>query len=67
MMTLAQPDDLQLLPDSAELIWGVVAFLILLGLLVGILSLVVSASRGRRTQEERMKRLEERLDRIDSQ
>lgn len=67
MMTLAQPDDLQLLPDSAELIWGVVAFLILLGLLVGILSLVVRASRGRRTQEERMKRLEERLDRIDSQ
>jgi hypothetical protein len=65
-MLLAQAEELQLLPDTAELVWAVVGFALIVAVLVAVVLLLVrNAVGGRRRQERRVGRLEERLDRLE--
>jgi uncharacterized membrane-anchored protein YhcB (DUF1043 family) len=64
-MLLAQAEELQLLPDTAELVWAVVGFALIVAVLVAVVLLLVRNAAGGRQQERRLKRLEERLDRLE--
>jgi hypothetical protein len=57
-----QADDVSLLPDAAELIWGVVAFTVLIGLVILVVVLVVRSAGSRSTTADRLDDVERRLD-----
>lgn len=63
-------NQLELLPDDAELIWGAVGFLLVSVLLVllvvtVVVFLVKRFGSGASQQEDRLQRLEDRMDRLE--
>jgi hypothetical protein len=66
-MVLGQVQELQLLPDAAEPIWGVVAAALLLLFVLGAVMLFVRviSSPGRRRDSRRVRELEDRVDRLE--
>jgi hypothetical protein len=65
-MVLGQADGLQLLPDAAELIWGVGAAVLLLVVVVVIALFVRAASSpGRPRDTRRLRELEDRVTRLE--
>jgi flagellar biosynthesis/type III secretory pathway M-ring protein FliF/YscJ len=66
-MVLGQAEGFQLLPDAAELIWGVVAtvLFVLVVVVVGFLFVRAVSSTPRRRDTRRLRELEERVDRLE--
>lgn len=67
-MVLAQADGLQLLPDAAEMLWGVVATVLVLLLVVVVVVLLVRtlSSPGRHRDTRRLRELEDRVGRLEA-
>lgn len=61
---------LELLPETPELVWGLVAFVLSLGLVVLALALIIRVARRRRPSgdvDRRLDRLEARLAELEDQ
>lgn len=70
LLMLTGPGQLELLPDDAELVWGAMGFLLVSVLLVLLLVTVVVLlvkrfSSGSSQHEDRLQRLEDRIDRLE--
>jgi hypothetical protein len=61
-MLIAQADDLQLLPDTPEALWGLVSLLMIVGLFAAVLGLLVWVKRS----AERRRELEARVERLEA-
>ncbi len=60
-MLVAQDENVQLLPDTPEVVWGLIALLMIVGLVAAVVSLLVWVKRSadrRRALEARVENLE---------